>query len=167
MESFFLPPGFFMSIFLHHAMTLWRYTVCLMLIRFNNQSVPEPGNIASSFVSDCLKWISGTVSWSDCACLVLSSWRLINTYALLLRRCILTGNRTLSWPGLSVPPFCSNILTDRHMKSGSGPIEALVLQAQTKPAVGSYGATYVSLSLSPYEAQLLDSRHAVHKALYR
>ncbi len=75
--------------------------------------------------------------------------------------------QNLSWPGTLCSPLCSNVLTDRHMKSGSGTIEALARQAQTKPAVGSYGASYVSVSLSLYEAQLFASHHAVCKALYQ
>lgn len=58
-------------------------------------------------------------------------------------------------------PFClcSKILTDGHMRSGSGPVEALALRSQTKPAVGSHRASYVSVSLSPYRFQILASRH--------
>ena len=109
-----------------------------MVIRFNNRSVPEAGVCysASSFISNRLKWTSGSAYWS-----VYGSWHLINTYALALglRRCILTGNRTSRVQGTLCSPLGSNVLTDERMKSGSGPVEALVLEAGTEPAVGSYG----------------------------
>lgn len=130
----------------------WRYTVYLMLIHFNNRSVPEAGKcyIPSSFISNSLKWISGSLIK---ATVVFFSvlWLWINTYA-RAEEMHLDRKQNLSCPGTLCPPLYSNVLTDRHMKSGSGPIEALALQAQTKPAVGSYGASYVSVSLSPYAA---------------
>lgn len=74
-------------------------------------------------------------------------WHWINTYA-WAEEMYLYRKQNHSCPGTLCPPLCSN----RHMKSGFGPLEALALQAQTKPAVGSYRASYVSMSLSPYAA---------------
>lgn len=75
--------------------------------------------------------------------------------------------QNLLWPGTLCSPLCSNVLTDRHMKSESRATQSLVLQARAKPAVGSYGASYVSTSLSPYAASLPTSQHAAPKALYQ
>lgn len=75
--------------------------------------------------------------------------------------------QNLSWPGTLCSSLCSNVLTDRHMKSESRATQSLVLQARAKPAVGSYGVSYVSTSLSPYAASLPTSRHAAPKALYQ
>lgn len=127
-------------------MTQRSYTVYLMLIYFNNRSLPEAGwcDIPSSFASNCLKLISAS---SIKATVVSFSvfWHWLNAYA-QAEEMYLDRKQNYSCPGTLCPPLCSN----RYMISGFGLIEALALQAQTKPAVGSYRASYVSVSLSPY-----------------
>lgn len=71
----------------------------------------------------------------------------------------LDRKQNLSLPGTVCSPLCSKVLTDRNMKSESGPIQALPLQAQAKPAVGSYGASYVTCSSFPMNPS--SSSHAM------
>lgn len=64
--------------------------------------------------------------------------------------------QNLPLPGTLCSLLCSEVLTDRNMKSGCGPTEALLLQAQTEPAAGSYWASYI---MSPSLLMKLSSSH--------
>lgn len=64
--------------------------------------------------------------------------------------------QNLPLPGTLCSLLCSEVLTDRNMKSGRGPTEALLLQAQTEPAAGSYWASYI---MSPSLLMKISSSH--------
>lgn len=133
-----------------------RYTVYLTLIHFNNPVCAWGWKVWHCLIGIFQTRRSGSVYFSDCSLLAPDQHICSPSQS---EKMYLDRKQNLSLPGTLCSPLCSKVLTDRNMKSESGPIQALPLQAQAKPAVGSYGASYVTCSSFPMNPS--SSSHAM------